>query len=50
MKKCNFYVGRGLRDWCMLKDDEVSSQTYQNYCRSDEMEKCPIYRYDRKNK
>ncbi len=43
MKACDYYSDERGKDICMLKKGEVSSATYRDFCKSDEMEKCPIY-------
>lgn len=49
-KKCDFYTERFGNGICMIKDGSISNEVYQEYCRRDEMKKCPIYIYFEKNK
>lgn len=44
MAKCDFYETRGwASDYCLKKDDYVSSATYNEYCNTYKFDKCPIY-------
>lgn len=45
-KCCDYLVERGSRYYCLLKKSdggEISDTTYKNYCKYDDMKKCPIY-------
>ncbi len=49
MKTCDYYSDDHKNYWCILKKGEVSSETYRDFCRCDEMKKCPIYQYFKEN-
>ena len=44
-KKCDFYIDKGSKYMCMIKKEEISYSTYQEYCKYDYSKKCPIYQY-----
>ncbi len=48
-KKCDYYIERFGRDYCALKDEEISRELYRDYCYRDDMKKCPIYQFYEKN-
>ena len=50
-KKCDFYTDKGRKYWCVIKDCEISEETYKTYCQYDEAKNCPIYlHYKKENK
>lgn len=55
-KKCDYYIEKNNKDYCALKreknieDAEIGRETYMEYCRRDEMKKCPLYMFYEKNK
>ena len=42
-KACDFYVEKSGRDYCALKNAEVSRELYKDFCCRDDMKKCPLY-------
>ena len=44
-KACDYYIEKDKKDWCILKNTEISRDTYKEYCYRDEKKKCPIYQY-----
>ena len=49
-KKCDFYVERSGKDYCALKNEEISYSFYRDYCYRDDMKQCPIFQFYEKNK
>ena len=49
MKTCDYYSDDHRNYWCILKKGEVSSETYRDFCKCDEMKKCPIYQNFKEN-
>lgn len=45
MKACDYYIEKDHKDYCIIKQTEVSRDTYKDYCRCDERKKCPIWQY-----
>ncbi len=46
---CDFYVYKNntwFGNYCMKKDDEISSDTYYKYCRNYDYKDCPIYKLE----
>lgn len=45
-KMCDYYCDRhSSKYWCLLKEGEVSSETYKEYCKNDDCKNCPIYKH-----
>ena len=47
-KKCDFYIDKGSKYICMVKKEEISTETYNEYCKFNYSEKCPIYQFYKK--
>lgn len=45
MKSCDYYTEKNKKRWCMIKDSEISDDTYRDYCKCDERKKCIIWTY-----
>ncbi len=44
-KKCDFYFYENNKDICMIKKEDISYKTYNEYCKYDNFKECPIYLY-----
>ncbi len=49
-KNCDFYLDKGSKYICTVKQDEVNYSTYREYCKDNYSKKCPIYQYYLKEK
>jgi len=49
-KTCDYYIEKSGRDYCILKNAEISRDFYRDYCRCDDMKKCPIYQFCQNNR
>jgi len=49
-KPCDFYIDKGSKYWCVVKNGEISYTTYKEFCYYDDMKKCPFYTHYLENK
>ena len=49
-KYCDYFIEKSNKYFCILKDSEISNDTYKEYCKCDETKKCPIFQYFDKEK
>lgn len=44
-KDCDFYLDKGSKYICMVRQSEIDYSTYKEYCKGDYSKNCPIYQY-----
>ena len=49
-KCCDYFVEKDKKEYCALKKDQISYEQYKEYCRADDMKKCPIYQFWKDNR
>ena len=49
-RTCDYYIERSGKDYCALKNEQISYQLAKDYCRRDDKESCPIYLFFEKNR